>query len=155
MYCQIDGLMQKRCNSIVNALELHLSCNNLSKCLQQKPLFGNTMYFKGVLKWLHVHRGMATLQVGRCDMTSLWHGEQTVSCGRLWSMIHGSLPAFTCQDESERSTACLLQHHCSSRATQALHDSFTLKRIVLKTTDEIFSCHWILTTWCHSLSRNL
>ena len=29
---QIDGLVQERCNSIANALELHLSCNNPSKC---------------------------------------------------------------------------------------------------------------------------
>ena len=28
---QIDGLMQERCNSIANALELHLSCINPSK----------------------------------------------------------------------------------------------------------------------------
>ena len=26
----IDGLEQERCNSIANALELHLSCTNLS-----------------------------------------------------------------------------------------------------------------------------
>ena len=29
---QIYGLMQERCNSIANALELHLSCTNPSKC---------------------------------------------------------------------------------------------------------------------------
>ena len=28
---EIDGLSQKRCNSIANALELHLSCTNPSK----------------------------------------------------------------------------------------------------------------------------
>ena len=28
---QIDGLVQERCNSIANALELRLSCTNSSK----------------------------------------------------------------------------------------------------------------------------
>ena len=32
MHCHIDGLMQERRNSIANALELHLSCTNLSIC---------------------------------------------------------------------------------------------------------------------------
>ena len=32
----IDGLVQERCNSIVNALELHLSCTNPSICYQQR-----------------------------------------------------------------------------------------------------------------------
>ena len=28
----LDGLIQERCNSIANALELHLSCTNPSIC---------------------------------------------------------------------------------------------------------------------------
>ena len=32
-YVYIDGLMQERCNSIANALELHLPCTNPSICV--------------------------------------------------------------------------------------------------------------------------
>ena len=32
-WSHVDGLVQERCNSIANALELHLSCTNPSLCL--------------------------------------------------------------------------------------------------------------------------
>ena len=38
--CEIDGLMQERCNSSANALELHLSCTKLSEW----PLYDEYIY---------------------------------------------------------------------------------------------------------------
>ena len=43
----IDGSMRERCNSIANALELHLSCTNLS--------FGEIHSLSQITSWIHVH----------------------------------------------------------------------------------------------------
>ena len=46
----IDGLMQERCDSIANTLELHLSCTNPSIC---EILLSSSLYISSYVSWEH------------------------------------------------------------------------------------------------------
>ena len=57
MHQQIDGLVQEKCNSSANALELHLSCINPLKChLQDTSLFVQASMYYHFLALLYLSR---------------------------------------------------------------------------------------------------
>ena len=60
----VDGLMQERCNSLANALELHLSCINPSCGIISSPWVNNDNNFSAYSK-------LITSGVGAADNT--WH----------------------------------------------------------------------------------
>ena len=106
----IDGLMQERCNSITNALELHLSCTNPSVCLSM---------LRCQLLWWWAN----TLQFNTCIAGGLYRFVRSVAWGS-WGQAD-RLGEF--RTRKDRWLMCC-GHGCKVRKSSFKHNSKTKSR---------------------------